>query len=60
MGKYDNESRKIKTPNGIKLDNGFDLHRSFLEAIYYGRKIAQKIFSLNFSLVVAWSNIAAP
>ena len=38
-GKDDNGNRKIKTANGIKLKNGFDIHRNFLEDNYYGRKI---------------------
>ena len=48
-GKYDNGNRQIKTENGIKLKNGFDLHRKFLEAIYYGQNIAKKSFPLNYS-----------
>ena len=44
-----NENRQIKTANVIKLKNGFDLHRIFLEAIDYGQKISKKIFPLNCS-----------
>ena len=46
-GKYENEKSQIKTSNGIKLKNGFDLHRNVLEAIEYGQKIAKKGFPLN-------------
>ena len=49
-GKYENENRQIKKTNGIKLKNGFDLHRKFLEAIDYGQKISKKSFPLNYSL----------
>ena len=49
MGKDENCNRQIKTANDIKLNNGFNIHRKFLEAIYYGRKIAKKIFPLNYS-----------
>ena len=48
-GKYENGNRQIKTANGIKLKNGFDLHRKFLEDTGYGRKIAKKIFPLDCS-----------
>ena len=44
-GKDENGNRHIKTKNGIKLKNGFDLHRKFLEDIDYGHKIAKKRFS---------------
>ena len=36
-------NRQIKTENGIKLKNGFDLHMNYLEAIYCGQKIAKEI-----------------
>ena len=49
-GKYENGNRYIKTENGIKLKNGFDLHRKFLEAIDYSRNISKKRFPLNYSL----------
>ena len=49
-GKYDNGNRQIKISNGIRLKNGFDLHRKFWGDIYYGRIIAKKRFSLNYSL----------
>ena len=49
-GKDKNGKWNIKTENGIKLKNIFDLHRKFLEAIYYGQKIAKKRFPLNCSL----------
>ena len=49
-GKYENRKKHIKTANGIKLKNNFDLHRSFLKAIYYGQKISKKIFPLKYSL----------
>ena len=45
--KYDNGNRHIKTENGIKFKNGFELHRNLLEAIDYGRKISNKSFPLN-------------
>ena len=32
------------------MNNGFDFHRKFLEAIDYGQIIAKKRFPLNFSL----------
>ena len=32
--KDENGNRQIKTANGIKLKNGFALHRNFLEAIF--------------------------
>ena len=48
--KYDNGNRQIKTENGIKFKNGFDLHRKFFEAVDCGQKIAKKIFPLNYSL----------
>ena len=35
-GGGENGNRQIKTENGIKLKNDFDLHRKFLEAIEYG------------------------
>ena len=35
-GKHDNGKWKIKTENGIKLNNSFDLHSMFLETINYG------------------------
>ena len=35
-GKCENGDRQIKTANGIKLNNGFDIHRKFVEAIDYG------------------------
>ena len=49
-GKDDNGNRHTKTSNGIKFKNSFDLRRKFLEAIYYARNIANKRFSLNYSL----------
>ena len=45
---YDNGNMQIKTTNDITLKNGFDLHRKFLEAIDYGRKIANKRFPQNY------------
>ena len=50
MGKDENGNKQIKTENGIKLKNVFDLHKNFLEDIDYGQKIAKKIFPLNCSL----------
>ena len=47
---YDNRNRQIKTENGIKFKNGFDLHKNFLEAIDYGWKISKNRFPLNYSL----------
>ena len=55
-GSYENGNRQVKTENGIKLKNGFDLHRNFLEAIDYGRKIEKKRFPLNCSLETEKSN----
>ena len=49
-GNNKNGKGKIETENGIKLKNVFDLHRKFLEAIDYVRKIANKRFPLNCSL----------
>ena len=49
-GKDENGKRQIKTENVTKSKNGFDLHRKFLEAIDYGRKMAKKSFPLNYSL----------
>ena len=46
-GKYENGNRKIKTANDTKLKNGFELHRKFVEAVDYVRKIARKRFPLN-------------
>ena len=41
-GKDENGNRHIKTVNGIKLNNGFDIHRKFLEDIDYVRKVLIK------------------
>ena len=49
-GNNNNRNTPIKTANGIKLNNGFDRHRKFLEDIYYGQTIAKKRFPLNYSL----------
>ena len=46
----ENWNRHIKTENGIKLNNGFDLHMDFLNAVDYVRRIANKIFPQNYSL----------
>ena len=40
--KEKNGNRQIKTAHGIKLKSGFELHRKFLEANDYGRKIYKK------------------
>ena len=42
-----NGNRHIKTENGIKLKNAFDLHRKFLKAIDYGWKFSKKSFPLS-------------
>ena len=49
-GKYEYWNRHIKTENGTKLKNVFDLHRVFLEAIHYGQKITNKRFLINYYL----------
>ena len=46
--RYENGTRHIRKENGIKLKNGFDIHRKFLEAIDYGWKFTKKIFPLNY------------
>ena len=50
--KYDNGKRHSKTENDIKLKNGFDSYRKFLEANNYGQKIANTIFPMNYSLEI--------